>query len=656
VSIGNPIRGVRLKALRRRLKSPLHRPRHYVVLAVVVAVIAANSPVITQYVSAAIHQYEIDRPSYEAKYGHWQVVEVPTPDRVDAVHTALLQTGKLLIVAGSGNNQQFFERGTFKTLLWDPKTGKAKLIPTPADMFCGGHAFLPNGNLLVAGGTSRYEVLASAVKYAGGAMYIENDSLVSYTLAQGTIFVAPDGALFKSDVAITLSGGTRAYDRHGRPMIRPSDTDVWVDALAKGHAGVVAGHTPYHIVGLTPAEAAALTAEGQRMTLEKQNFQGTNLAFEFDPQTERYVAVLPMPHKRWYPTLTTLENGEIMAVSGLDGAGVISPGNNDIFDPKTGHWSKGPFRYFPTYPALFLTASGKLFYSGSSTGYGPATEGRKPGLWNLKNNSFQFVPGLPDPTETETSGSVLLPPAQAQKVMILGGGGVGTSPLVTARTAIADLASPHPTYTAGPRLAQPARYPLSVILPDDTVLVTGGAKQYRGERASDNHIARIYHPDTNTFTVAASPSIGRDYHSEAVLLPDGRVATLGSNPLYGNSEDTAPGYFEQRIEIYSPPYLFHGPRPVISGGPQQVALGASTTFTTSSPADIQKVRLIHPSAATHDTDLEQRSITLAFTRTADGVHVTIPPQQSLVPLGWYMLFVDNAKGVPSVARWVQVVA
>jgi len=186
------------------------------------------------------------------------------------------------------------------------------------------------------------------------------------------------------------------------------------------------------------------------------------------------------------------------------------------------------------------------------------------------------------------------------------------------------------------------------------VLVSGGAGDYRGKHGSDNHVARIYHPETNTFTQAAAPEIGRDYHSEAVLLPDGRVATLGSNPLYGDAEDSGPGFFEQRIEIYSPPYLFHGPRPQITGGPQAVALGASADFTTSNPSDIVKVRLIHPSAATHVTDLQQRSIALTFTRTANGVQVTIPPQQTLVPLGWYMLFVDNAKGVPSVARWVQV--
>src|SRR6185312_2491297 len=106
---------------------------------------------------------------------------------------------------------------------------------------------------------------------------------------------------------------------------------------------------------------------------------------------------------------------------------------------------------------------------GGSTGYGPATKGRQPGVWTVEKNTFEPVDGLPDPTITETSGSVLLPPAQQQRFMILGGGGVGTSRQVTARTAIANLASPAPRYTPGPSLAQPTRYPLPVILPDDTV-------------------------------------------------------------------------------------------------------------------------------------------------------------------------------------------
>jgi hypothetical protein len=639
-------------------ESAAKRPRRTrlpVMAMVAVVVVVGNGPAVSQFVSGKIHQYEISRPAYKAKYGSWQTIVLPPGVRVNAVHTALLQTGKLLIIAGSGNDQQYFEAGTFKTLVWDPVTGKAKLIPTPSDMFCGGHAFLPDGKLLVAGGTARYEQLAPAVKSAGGPMRIENDSLTSsHAFAKGTVFVSASGQFYTSDIAITAPPARSVQIAGGRFKTIPSQIEVWVDAVNSGRAGLASDGVAYHIAGLQGSDYESLHAVGRAMSLAKEEFQGTNAAYLFNPYTERYEFVPPMPHKRWYPTVATLKNGNLLAVSGLNGVGQVVPGETDLFNVKTLKWSAGPFRYFPTYPSLFLTESGKLFFTGSSTGYGPANKGRQPGLWDVQRDTFQPVNGLPDPQDAETSGSVLLPPAQAQKVMILGGGGVGESKLVTSRTAIANLASPHPTYTRGPNLAQPTRYPESVILPDDTVFVTGGAGQYRGAHASDNHIARIYHPQTNVFTKAASPEVGRDYHSEAVLLPDGRVVTLGSNPLYGNAEDSKPGFFEQRIEIYSPPYLFHGLRPQIAGGPQAVALGGSATFTTSNPANIAKVRLMHPSASTHVTDLQQRSIALTFTRTANGVHVTIPPQQGLVPLGWYMLFVDNAKGVPSVARWVQV--
>ncbi len=625
--------------------------------AVVIGLLAAggvSSPVIAGLVTSPIPESEVNSPAYEAQYGHWETIELPKTDRINAIHTALLNTGKLLIIAGSGANQAYFEAGTFKTIVWNPETNEAKLVPTPKDFFCGGHAFLPDGKLLVAGGTQRYEVAADKVEYAGGPMKIENRLPVSRELAEGTTFVAPGGGLYTSDNAITLPPATLVRGKNGRRTLEPSFEDVRVNSVVKGAAGVLTKGGTYHILGLSKKVAASLNVFAGAMNLEKIQWEGINGASEFNPISERYEYVLPMPHKRWYPTLTTEENGNILSVSGLDGAGLVQRGETDVFNPHTGRWSKGPFRYFPTYPALFLMSSGKLFYSGSTTGYGSGTKGRAPGLWDLKTNTFQLVPGLPEPTETETSGSVLLPPAQKQRVMIIGGGGVGESPLSSARTAIATLSGHHPAYTRGPNLAAPTRYPLSAILPDDTVLVTGGSEQYRGEHESNNHIARIYNPETNSFSLAAPPEIGRDYHSEAVLLPDGRVATLGSDPLYGNKADTIPGPFEQRIEIYSPPYLFRGPRPVITGGPAQVPRGGSASFTTPNSAEIEKVRLIHPSAATHDTDVEQRSIAISFTRTAGGIHIQVPKVAGLVPLGWYMLFIDNGKGVPSVARWVQI--
>jgi hypothetical protein len=298
--------------------------------------------------------------------------------------------------------------------------------------------------------------------------------------------------------------------------------------------------------------------------------------------------------------------------------------------------------------------SGNLFYTGSNAGYGSDTVGRAPGIWNLTDNTFEKVPGLRDPRQTETSGSVLLPPAQDQRYMIAGGGGIGESKLTTDRTDVIDLHAAHPHFTPGPDLEKPVRYPNMVITPDDKVVITGGSTGYRGKGNSDVLLCHLYDPQTNRLTKMADPSVGRDYHSEALLLPDGRVITMGGNPLFANAKDTIPGKFEQRIEIYSPPYLFQGDRPTISGGPVRVQRGQTVWLGTSDARAIKSARLVRPSAVTHVTDVEQRSIKLPFIPNGDGIDVTIPNGAGLIPSGWYMLFVTDSSGAPSKAHWVEV--
>ena len=108
---------------------------------------------------------------------------------------------------------------------------------------------------------------------------------------------------------------------------------------------------------------------------------------------------------------------------------------------------------------------GRLFYSGSNAGYSRSDgAGRLPGIWNLTDDSFAAVDGLRDAQLTETSASVLLPPAQDQRVMVLGGGGIGDSAESTARTDIVDLRGEQPHFTPGADLAQPTRY-LSGVIP-----------------------------------------------------------------------------------------------------------------------------------------------------------------------------------------------
>ncbi|WP_413759009.1 galactose oxidase-like domain-containing protein [Streptomyces sp. MMBL 11-3] len=625
-----------------------------------------NAPAAIGFASEQYHEYKIAQPGYQAKYGSWKQLDIPEEFRTNAIHAALLHTGKVLIVAGSGNEQKKFDKGSFDTVLWDPKADTFKKIPTPDDFFCSGHAQLPSGRMLVAGGTARYELLDGEVERAGGGMRVKNENPDKpVVLKKGTRFRSPSGVEYVSRFDVTVPKAKRTqkitYDKAGvmqpwKTKVVASEARVFVEATEDGPGPVTDKSAQYEILGLKGKDADNTYGLSEKITMDKQDFQGIRAAYEFDPVAEKYVPVEPMDKARWYPTLVGLQDGKVLAVSGLDDVGVIDPGDNEIYDPRTKKWTPGPKRYFPTYPALFLTQGGKLFYPASNAGYGPAELGRDAGLWDLKTNKFQKVPGLSDPDETETSASLLLPPAQDQKVMVLGGGGVGESKRSTSRTAVVDLKKDNPVFEDGPDLPQGTRYLNSVIMPDDSVFTSNGAKDYRGRGASNIHKAQFYDPGSNSFRAAAAPKVGRNYHSEALLLPDGRIATFGSDPLFDDQQNTKLGHFEQRMEIYTPPALHKNAksRPALGDGPQEVTGDGRATFATRHPGRIANARLMRPSAVTHTTDVEQRSIALGLTRTDDSVTVEVPRDRTLVPPGWYMLFVTDADGTPSEAKWIQV--
>ncbi len=162
-------------------------------------------------------------------------------------------------------------------------------------------------------------------------------------------------------------------------------------------------------------------------------------------------------------------------------------------------------------------------------------------------------------------------------------------------------------------------------MPDDSVFTSNGSTDYRGRGASNILKAQFYDPKTNAFREAASPRVGRNYHSEALLLPDGRVVTFGSDPLFDNQENTKLGHFEQRMEVFTPPTLHKAgkDRPVLGKGPRS---SPPTAVRRSVPesAKIVSARLMRPSAVTHTTDVEQRSIALGLTKGKGSVTVDVP--------------------------------
>jgi hypothetical protein len=159
--------------------------------------------------------------------------------------------------------------------------------------------------------------------------------------------------------------------------------------------------------------------------------------------------------------------------------------------------------------------------------------------------------------------------------------------------------------------------------------------------------AEIYNPATNTWTVVKTPNVsGRVYHSVALLLPDGRVATAGGNPDRGIEE--------RRMETYSPAYMSQ-PRPVIQSAAQTVKYGQKLAIQTPQAGNIKWVSLIKPMATTHCCDTEQRLVDLPIaSRTNTSLTAVVTSNRNLAPAGWYMLFITDNNNVPSVANWVQL--
>ena len=173
-----------------------------------------------------------------------------------------------------------------------------------------------------------------------------------------------------------------------------------------------------------------------------------------------------------------------------------------------------------------------------------------------------------------------------------------------------------------------------------TVVVTGGTSGPGHDNATTPEFsAEMWNAATETWTTMASMTVPRLYHSAALLLPDGRVLSMGGD-----------GYKE--VEVFSPPYLFKGARPAMSGVPATIGYGQRFTVQSPDAAGIQKVTLIRLASVTHAFNMNQRLNVLPFTRGSGTVDITGPANANIAPPGHYMLFVVNGNGVPSMASVV----
>ncbi|MDC0708229.1 DUF1929 domain-containing protein [Stigmatella sp. ncwal1] len=352
---------------------------------------------------------------------------------------------------------------------------------------------------------------------------------------------------------------------------------------------------------------------------------GENRAVLFNPSTGSWEPAPEMNDKRRYPTNTTLPNGDVLVLSGET---VGSGGTNALpqrwVNDTQSWWNLSTAeRKLPHSPRMFLAPNGKLFFAGawrSNLWLDP--EGT--GTWFGATRSLFGGRAY--------GGAVYLD----GKVLLVGGGDPPTDTVE-----LIDLNQPSPTWTSQSPLSVARRHHNTTLLPDGSVLVTGGTRAggFDDRQGAVLH-AELWNPETHTWHSLASGSVYRGYHSTAVLLPDGRVLSAGGS--------------ESSAELFEPPYLFQGPRPTLQEAPDQLLPGTAFPVRTPEAAQIKKVTLLALGSSTHAFDQNQRFLTLPHSVTGDGLLVSAPESNVVAPPGPYLLFLVNEAGVPSVAKRVQI--
>jgi hypothetical protein len=357
------------------------------------------------------------------------------------------------------------------------------------------------------------------------------------------------------------------------------------------------------------------------------NFIGLANATAYDATANRWTPLANMNAGRWYPTNTTLPSGDVLVVSGQTDTTVGVDTLPQVFDAAAGTWRdlSSAQLALDLYPRMHVAPNGKVFNSGPSATTRYLDTGGT-GAWTVVANRGAGY--------RDYASSVMY---DTGKILFAGGG----DPPTGATEAI-DLNSSSPSWRTVGSMATPRRHHNATLLPDGKVLVTGGTS---GSGFNDTSrpvfAAEMWDPATERWTTLASQTVGRFYHSVALLLPDGRVMSAGGN---GHPE----------VEVFSPPYLSAGARPTITSVPGSVGYGQSFSVQTPDAAAVQQVTLVRLPAVTHAFDQNQRFNRLTFTRASDALAVTAPGDANVAPPGHYMLFVLNGQGVPSVAKMIQL--
>jgi hypothetical protein len=376
---------------------------------------------------------------------------------------------------------------------------------------------------------------------------------------------------------------------------------------------------------------------------------GTVRTYMFRWQTETWSRGNDMAAARWYPSVAEMANGDAVIIGGGPTTAEVRAPNGTLRS-LTGFTKYGA----RIYPFLGSRPDTQLGFIGpTATTY----------TINTPGNGVITGTGTRDAINRDYGSFATY---DVGKSIVVGGGNIteGGVAKVPTRTAVVvnSTTGKVPTITSTGPMASGRRQHNATILADGSVLATGGMTSTATNTLVDLNnaatAAERWNPATGQWTVLASASRIRQYHSTAALLPDGRVMT-GGGGICGVCMTR--GYLEKNIEYFTPPYLYKNDgsgelatRPVITTAPATIDIHTNFPVTSDDAAGISKVALIGLGDVTHGVDQGQRYIPLNFTTSGTTLTVTGPPTGGVAPPGYYMLFVIDSAGVPSVAKMVQV--
>jgi hypothetical protein len=366
-------------------------------------------------------------------------------------------------------------------------------------------------------------------------------------------------------------------------------------------------------------------------TGKKQDPIGVRQTDTYDPTKRQWTQGPDMTEARWYPTTVLMPDRKVLIFGGQ--AKPYVPSNTvEEYDPAT-----NTIRTLPStatkpvglYPRMHLLPSGRLLKAGPQ---------RATNMFDPATNKWSSVG--PMVFGNRIYGCTRLLPGGSGVLAV--GGQAGSSAPPTGTAELLDTSVAKPVWRSTGSLAYPRLLANLVTLPDGKQLIIGGGAAFR--YTSPVKIPEMYDPATESWTPMAAQQASRMYHATALLLPDGRVLSAGQDN----------GTLKNYGEIFSPPYLFNGARPTITAAPTAVGYGQTLTITTPDAGDISSVTVIRAGSVTHQIDTDQRSVPLTFTASAGSLSATSPANAAVAPPGYYLLFIVNRTGVPSVAPWLKI--